>query len=115
MHAPYFAVIRVLTHADWQGLVSVILGDACDFNCPGLPEAGTVDIVTFSYALTMIPDWKKALQNAYRLLRPGGHIAVCDFTTSEEQWFGMATFWTWLFSNDHVHLRAQVSHAYILL
>ncbi len=105
----------MLTHADWQGLVSVILGDACDFNCPGLPEAGTVDIVTFSYALTMIPDWKKALQNAYRLLRPGGHIAVCDFTTSEEQWFGMATFWTWLFSNDHVHLRAQVSHAYILL
>lgn len=25
----------------WEGLVDVICGDACDFNCPGLPAAGT--------------------------------------------------------------------------
>lgn len=70
-----------------------------------MPAAGTVDVVTFSYALTMIPDWRAAIRNAYRMLKPGGHIAVCDFTVSDKQWLGMATLWTWIFSNDHVHLK----------
>lgn len=35
----------------------------------GLPAAGTVDVVTFSYALTMIPDWKEAIRNAFRMLK----------------------------------------------
>ena len=108
--------------------MDVVQGDACDFECAGLPPAGTVDVVTFSYALTMIPDWIKAIKNAYRLLKPvcsmntpntfqiylincwllqGGHIAVCDFTVAEsQQWLGMAHFWNWLFAHDHVHLRA---------
>jgi S-adenosylmethionine-diacylgycerolhomoserine-N-methlytransferase len=38
-----------------------------------------VDVVTFSYSLTMIPNWYLALENARRLLRPGGIIAVADF------------------------------------
>lgn len=54
----------------WSELVSVVLGDACDFDCPGLPPAGTVDVVTFSYALSMIPDWKQAIRNAHRMLKP---------------------------------------------
>ena len=36
-------------------------------------------------ALVMIPDWKKAVDNALRLLRPGGHIGVCDFTVLPEE------------------------------
>jgi S-adenosylmethionine-diacylgycerolhomoserine-N-methlytransferase len=40
-----------------------ILGDACDFETPGLPPSGSVDVVTFSYALTMIPDWRQAIRN----------------------------------------------------
>jgi len=91
----------------WDGLVDVILGDACDHECVGLPKAGTVDVVTFSYALSMIPDWKEAIRNAWRLLKPGGSIAVCDFTVSEKQWPGMASLWTWIFSNDHVHLNEE--------
>jgi S-adenosylmethionine-diacylgycerolhomoserine-N-methlytransferase len=55
----------------------------------------------------MIPDWRAAIRNAYRMLKPGGHIAVCDFTVSEKQWWGMASLWTWIFSNDHVHLRKE--------
>lgn len=54
----------------WEGFVDVVLGDACDFECPGLPAAGTVDVVTFSYALSMIPDWRQALRNAFRMLKP---------------------------------------------
>ena len=102
------AEARVRSHHGWGQFVDVILGDACDFNCPKLPPSGTVDCVTFSYALTMIPDWQKAIKNAFRLLKPGGHIAVCDFTVNrDEQWAGMPEFWTWLFSNDHVYLREE--------
>eukprot|EP00959_Pyramimonas_sp_CCMP1952_P208570 4363150-Pyramimonas_sp.AAC.1 len=35
--------------------VDVVLGDATDQKLEGLPEAGTVDLLTISYALTMIP------------------------------------------------------------
>ncbi len=34
------------------------------------PEEGLVDIVTFSYSLTMIPDWFAAIDNAIRMLKP---------------------------------------------
>jgi S-adenosylmethionine-diacylgycerolhomoserine-N-methlytransferase len=103
---------RVDEHG-WSSFVDVVQGDACDFKCPGLPPAGSVDVVTFSYALSMIPDWNKALQNAFRLLKPGGHIAVCDFTTSEKQWMGMSDFWVWLFAHDHVHLKgAHIAVSY---
>lgn len=91
-------------HSDF---VHVVLGDACDFSCEGLPAEGTADLVTFSYALTMIPDWRGALKNAHRMLKPGGHIAVCDFTIGSTQWYIMALFWTWLFANDHVHLKKE--------
>lgn len=90
----------------WSDFVSVVLGDACDSSCPGMPATGTVDLVTFSYALTMIPDWKEAIRNAFRMLKKGGHIAVCDFTVTNSQWFGMGALWTWLFAHDHVHLKA---------
>jgi len=53
----------------WSAVVDVVLGDACDFSCPGLPPAGSVDVVTFSYALSMIPDWRQAIRNAFRLLK----------------------------------------------
>jgi S-adenosylmethionine-diacylgycerolhomoserine-N-methlytransferase len=60
---------RVNSHG-WDDLVKVIQGDACDPDCQGLPMSGTADLVTFSYALTMIPDWRAAIRNAYRMLKP---------------------------------------------
>jgi len=94
----------------WNSFVDVVLGDACE-ECPGLPPSGTVDVVTFSYALSMIPDWRKAIKNAFRMLKPGGYIAVCDFTITESQWkvcgAGMADFWKYIFAMDHVHLRYE--------
>mmetsp|Transcript_21401 Transcript_21401/g.29725 ORF Transcript_21401/g.29725 Transcript_21401/m.29725 type:complete len:252 (-) Transcript_21401:175-930(-) len=87
--------------------VSVVLGDACDKEHPGLPAAGTCDVVTISYAITMIPDWRAALANAKRLLKPSGHLAICDFTVSPSQWSWMRWFWTSLFATDHVHLSPE--------
>lgn len=44
-----------------------------------LPEDQLADVVTFSYSLTMIPDWFAAVDAAWRLLKPGGVIGVVDF------------------------------------
>lgn len=104
------AKARVARHADWgwDTFVSVTVADATDPAAPGLPGAGTVDVVSFSYALTMIPDWQAAVQNAKRLLKKGGHLCVCDFTVDpEQQGWGMPWFWRRLFATDHVHLREE--------
>jgi len=35
-----------------------------------------VDAVILSYALTMIPDWRAAVANAYAMLKPGGTLYI---------------------------------------
>lgn len=87
--------------------IRVIHGDATDFECEGLPSAGTVDLVTISYSLVMIPDWRKAIANAKRLLKPGGMIAVSDFTLDPNQTGVMKAFWKKVFAQDHVYLNEQ--------
>ncbi len=48
------------------------------------PAEGPVDAITFSYSLTMIPNWIDALENAYAQLKPGGYIGVVDFYVSHK-------------------------------
>jgi S-adenosylmethionine-diacylgycerolhomoserine-N-methlytransferase len=48
------------------------------------PPHGPVDLVLFSYSLTMMPDWFAAIDQAYRMLRGGGQIAVTDFYVSRK-------------------------------
>ena len=55
--------------------VEAVEADATQFEPPRTP----VDVVTFSYSLTMIPDWFLAVDRAWRLLRPGGTIGLVDF------------------------------------
>lgn len=90
-------------------IIQVVHGDATDFNLPGLPEPGTVDLVTISYSLVMIPDWPKTLQQAKRLLRPKtGILAVCDFTLAPDEQSPISRwFWTKTFERDHVFLNAD--------
>lgn len=73
------------------------------------PEGGA-DVVTFSYSLTMIPDWFAAIQNAMTMLKPGGVIGVVDFFVSRKhppsghqrhRWF-TRTFWPTWFAFDNV-------------
>jgi len=79
------------------------------------PEEGSADVVTFSYSLTMIPDWFAAIDNAYRILKPGGIIGVVDFFVSRKYpadgmvkhpW-STRTFWTTWFANDNVFLNGD--------
>ena len=57
----------------------------------------------------MIPDWRPAVSTALRLLRPGGHLCVCDFTVLPDQGQCAVSqrFWTSTFAKDHVHLKAE--------
>lgn len=49
---------------------------------------GKLDVVLFSYALTMInPQWEALIHQAYKDLRPGGVIAVVDFHNSRFPFF----------------------------
>ena len=49
---------------------------------------GQVDVILFSYALTMInPQWSDLLQRAYLDLKHGGRILVVDFHDSKHHFF----------------------------
>lgn len=71
-----------------------------------------VDLVYFSYSLTMIPDWQGAIDNALMMLRPGGQLGVVDFYVSYpgsgpgRVRHGPATRWFWpkWFGHDGVRL-----------
>ena len=71
---------------------------------------GGADVVTFSYSLTMIPNWFAAIDNASSVLRPTGKLGVVDFYVSRKfpaldhvkhNWF-TRSFWPVWFGNDNV-------------
>jgi S-adenosylmethionine-diacylgycerolhomoserine-N-methlytransferase len=74
------------------------------------PEGGPVDAITFSYSLTMIPDWFRALERAVELLKPGGLLGVVDFYVSRKwpaeglvkHWGFSRFFWPNWFGMDNV-------------
>lgn len=86
--------------------VQVCEADACTWR----PDA-PADAVYFSYALTMIPDWRAALDNALAMLKPGGVLGVVDFYVSAPRPdVGLARhtaftrfFWPRWFAHDGVH------------
>ncbi len=95
---------RVQEHG-WQNVLP-IEADATVFQ----PGEGQADVVTFSYSLTMIPDWFAAIENAYAMLRPGGLIGVVDFYVSRKYpqdgltrhgWL-TRSFWPIWFNSDNV-------------
>lgn len=82
-----------------------------------LPTEGTVDLVTMSYSLSMIPNKKKALSHSSRLVKKGeeGCIAIADFFSSgnhddclppiaAKMRTAEAAFHRAWFAQDHVHL-----------
>jgi S-adenosylmethionine-diacylgycerolhomoserine-N-methlytransferase len=91
--------------------VETIEADATLFQ----PPEGAADVVTFSYSLTMIPDWFAAVDNARRLLRPGGTVGVVDFYISRKypsdglrrhRWL-TRSFWPAWFRADSIYLSAD--------
>jgi S-adenosylmethionine-diacylgycerolhomoserine-N-methlytransferase len=116
-NAEYLSHSALLTAAqeriDRQGWSNVwaVCADATTF-CP--PE-GSADVVTFSYSLTMIPDWFRAIDHAFEILKPGGIIGVVDFYVSRKfpregrrrHGWATRTLWPAWFAWDNVHLSAD--------
>jgi S-adenosylmethionine-diacylgycerolhomoserine-N-methlytransferase len=96
----------------WESFVSCVEGDATNLTPlmanGSLPQPGTVDVVTMSYSLTMIPDWQKALQQARLLLKPEtGYIAISDFTVTPEHSWLTRFMWPRIFKTDGVNLNPR--------
>ena len=93
--------------ARWPEVAHAVQADATDYR-PGRE----VDCVFFSYSLTMMPDWRRALANAVRMLRPGGLLGAVDFYVSPTraapgcaQHGALArNFWPRWFAHDGVRL-----------
>lgn len=54
-------------------------GDARGFSAQATLGQDQFDRVILSYALSMIPDWERALAHAATLVAPGGSLHVVDF------------------------------------
>jgi S-adenosylmethionine-diacylgycerolhomoserine-N-methlytransferase len=68
----------------------------------------TFDVVYFSYVLSMVPDWRSAVDRALALLRPGGTLAVVDFADqSEASPLRRRALLAWLALFD-VHPRSEI-------
>ena len=88
--------------------VETVHADATDFQ----PPTGAADVVTISYALTMIPDWQATIANACSILKPGGILGVVDFYVSEpaspppriRHSRFTRTFWPAWFRRGNVHI-----------
>jgi S-adenosylmethionine-diacylgycerolhomoserine-N-methlytransferase len=107
-----------VTRNDWNN-VWVVSADATTFEPPEV----FADVVTFSYSLTMIPDWYLALEQALSLLKPGGLIGIVDYYVSRKyphagrrrhRW-ATRSLWPLWFAFDNVqlspdHLPALESH-----
>lgn len=74
--------------------VELLRGDATH-----LRLGRTFDAVLFAYSLTMIPDWRAAVDGAVAHLRPGGRLVVLDFSRFAG-WGPLAPLWRgWLRAN----------------
>ena len=90
--------------------VQVTEADACSYR-PAQPA----DVLYFSYALTMIPDWQPAIDNGLAMLRPGGVFGAVDFYVSgakpppglAKHGLLMRAFWPRWFAHDGVRLDAE--------
>lgn len=88
--------------------IRTVRADATSWQ-PGEP----VDGVLMSYALTMVPDWYQAVDNALAMLKPGGLLAVTDFYVARRfsdaangvshSWF-QRNLWPMWFAHDGVYL-----------
>ncbi|SMF71679.1 S-adenosylmethionine-diacylgycerolhomoserine-N-methlytransferase [Xaviernesmea oryzae] len=65
------------------------VADATDFKAEDFGVGG-FDRILISYALSMIPDWEKAVDAALAALAPNGSLHIVDFGQQERlpRWFG---------------------------
>lgn len=80
---------RQVRKAGLDDHIRVAHGDATDFSPERLFATPAFDRIFISYALSMIPPWRAALQQALGALAPGGRLLIVDFGTQSRlpRWF----------------------------
>jgi S-adenosylmethionine-diacylgycerolhomoserine-N-methlytransferase len=68
------------------GRISLRQGLAEKLDPAAFGEPEGFEHAIFSYSLSMIPDWRAALNAAASALRPGGHVHVVDFGDLKGLW-----------------------------
>lgn len=100
-----------VTKAGLSDRVILAKGDACAFDPQSLFGRTQFDRVFISYALSMIPGWEAALEQATRCVAPGGRLDIVDFG-QQEGWPRLckAMLLTWL-DRFHVSPRPGIASA----
>ncbi|KAL6768795.1 BTA1 [Auxenochlorella protothecoides x Auxenochlorella symbiontica] len=94
--------------------VTVVEGDACTF----VPPGDVATLVTFSYSLSMIPDFLAAIDAAASYLDPSiGILGVTDFYVSSKFDFPLRQlswvrrfFWRSVFDTDNIDIGPERRH-----
>ena len=79
---------RAACRAKVGARVFTTLGDAEDFNARESFNVSGFDRVILSYMLSMVPDWRNALDQADRQLAESGEVHIVDFGQME-RWPGL--------------------------
>ncbi|XUY25911.1 class I SAM-dependent methyltransferase [Agrobacterium sp. rho-8.1] len=87
------------------------VSDATTFKLSEFGRSSGFDRIMISYAISMIPDWEKAVERAMQALAPGGSLHIVDFGQQEQlpQWF-RTLLQAWL-AKFHVTPRADMRYA----
>ena len=88
---------RAIHKAGLDGRITVGAGDATRFDPAPLCGVARFDRVYISYSLSMIPEWRRALDHGLSLLAEDGRFHAVDFGQCEAlpQWFRRMLF-AWL-------------------
>ena len=67
---------EMLAHATRRGVANTLVADAL-----ALPfSEGEYDVVTVAFGLRNMADYAAALHEMYRVLKPGAHLVILDFS-----------------------------------
>lgn len=82
---------RSIASAGLSHRIIVAQGDAAAFDSRALFGVDGFDRVFISYALSMIPPWQRALEQALKAVAPDGSLHVVDFGCQQgwPRWFHM--------------------------
>lgn len=86
------------------------VADATSFDAAEFGEIG-FDRIVISYALSMIPDWEKAVAAAVAALAPSGSLHIVDFGQQERLPGSFATLLRGWLRRFHVTPRARLRNA----
>jgi S-adenosylmethionine-diacylgycerolhomoserine-N-methlytransferase len=75
---------KAVAKAGMTNRVVLARGDACAFDAEALFGRAAFERVFISYALSMIPDWQRALRQAVSCVADGGRLEVVDFGQQDE-------------------------------